>query len=97
MRTGKIILAGLSATTILMSAAFAEDTTGMITRIDRLNGMIEIKPMQDGTVGANTTDGAQRFKAQDGQMLESVHAGDRVTYSASDSNGVKTITKLQRK
>jgi Cu/Ag efflux protein CusF len=96
MRTGKIILASLSATTILMSAAFAEDTTGMITRIDRLNGTIEIQPVQDGTVGSNSG-GAQRFKAQDGAMLESVHAGDRVTYSASESNGVKTVTKLQRK
>jgi Cu/Ag efflux protein CusF len=96
MRTGKIILASLSATTILMSAAFADDTTGMITRIDRLNGTIEIQPVQDGTVGSNSS-GAQRFKAQDGAMLESVHAGDRVTYSASDKDGVKTITKLQRK
>jgi hypothetical protein len=29
-------------------------------------------------------------------MLESVHAGDRVSFSTADNNGTKTITKLQK-
>jgi hypothetical protein len=29
-------------------------------------------------------------------MLDSVHAGDRVTYSATDADGASTLTKLQK-
>jgi hypothetical protein len=29
-------------------------------------------------------------------LLDNFHAGDRVTYSTTENNGVKTITKMQR-
>ena len=29
-------------------------------------------------------------------MLDSVHAGDRVSYTATDTNGTGTLTKLQK-
>ena len=49
-----------------------------------------------GTVGAGGGGATQQFKVQDAQLLETFHAGDRVTFSTSENNGVKTITKMQR-
>src|SRR5215475_2910819 len=96
MKSAKIILGSLAATIVTMSGAFAQQTiTGMITQIDRLNGTIAIQQTQSGTVGANTG-GAQNFKMQDSKLLENFHAGDRVNYTATDSDGAKTITKLQK-
>jgi hypothetical protein len=94
MRTARIVLAGFAATGLFMSVASAEQSmSGMITKIDRLNGTISIVPLQSGTVGANTG-GATDFKAQDPGALENVHAGDKVTYTTGDD--AKTITKLQK-
>jgi Cu/Ag efflux protein CusF len=96
MRTAKIVLAGLTAPVLFASVAFAQQSmTGMITQIDRLNGTIAIQQTQSGTVGANAG-GAQNFKMQDSKLLENFHAGDRVTYTTTDSDGAKTITKLQK-
>ena len=39
---------------------------------------------------------SQDFKAQAGLALDTVHAGDKVTFSAAESGGVKTITKVQK-
>ncbi len=95
MRAAKIVLAGLTAPVLFASVAFAEQSmTGMITQIDRLSGTIAIQQTQSGTVGANT--GAQNFKIQDNKLLEDFHAGDRVTYTTTDGEGAKTITKLQK-
>ena len=95
MRTVAIILAGTVAIGLGLSAAVAQQqVTGTITKIDRLNGTIAIQRGQDGTVGAASGGPTEEFKVQDGAMLESVHAGNRVTFSIGD-NG-KTITKLQK-
>jgi Cu/Ag efflux protein CusF len=98
MGTTKFILAGAAAVTMLASSAFAEDLTGMITRVDRLNGTISIQQTQKGTVGASTgSAGAlQEYKAKDAAMLDAVHAGDRVSYTATETNGTGTLTKLQK-
>ena len=83
------------AISIAMPAAVAQQTIeGMITRINRLSGTIAIQQTQGGTVGSTTA--AEEFKVQDGSLLESVHAGDKVTFSTVESGGVKTITRLQR-
>ncbi|OKO84592.1 hypothetical protein AC629_21145 [Bradyrhizobium sp. NAS80.1] len=98
MGTAKFIFAGTAALSMFATAAFADDMTGMVTRIDRLNNTIAIQEMQKGTIG-NSTGGAgalQEYKAKDAAMLEAVHAGDRVTYSATDNNGTGTLTKLQK-
>ena len=98
MGTAKLLLASAAAIGMLASAAVAEDNlNGMITKIDRLNSTISIQQVQGGTVGANggATGPVQEFKAKDAGMLESVHAGDRVSFS-TDANGSKTITKLQK-
>ena len=98
MGTTKFILAGAAVISMLASSAFADDMTGMVTRIDRLNNTISIQETQKGTVGGSAGGAGtlQQFKAKDAAMLDAVHAGDRVTYSATDSNGTGTLTKLQK-
>jgi Cu/Ag efflux protein CusF len=96
MKMAKIVLAGSAALTILSSVALAQNgSTGTITKIDRLSGTIAIRQAQSGTVGASTGGAAEEFKAQDG-LLNAFHAGDRVTFSATETGGTKTITKLEK-
>ena len=97
MKIAKIILAGTAALTIISSAALAQQAlTGTVIKIDRINGSIAIQREQSGTVGANTGGTAEEFKAQAGLSLEAVHAGDKVTFSTTETGGIKTITKLQK-
>ena len=96
MKIAKITLAGTTALTIIGSAAFAQQAlTGTVTQVDRINRTVAIRQTQSGTVGANTGGAAEVFKAQDGLSLETLHAGDKVSFSATETGGVKTITKLQ--
>ena len=82
---------------MLTPAALAQQTgAGTITRIDRLNGTISIQQTPSGTVGANTGGAIEQFKVQDGPMLESLHAGDKVNFSATETGGVKTVTTLKK-
>jgi Cu/Ag efflux protein CusF len=98
MGTRQFIFAGTAMIGMIATSAFADDMTGMVTRIDRLNNTISIQQMQKGTVGgsAGGAGALQEYKAKDAAMLESVHAGDRVSYSATDTNGTGTLTKLQK-
>ena len=98
MTIAKLILAGTAAlTAIISSAALAQQAlTGTITKIDRINGTIAIQREQSGTVGANTGGAAEEFKAQDRSSLDAVHAGDKVTFSVTETGGMKTVTKLQK-
>ena len=97
MKTAKIILAGAAALAIVGSAALAQQAlTGTVTGINRINGMVAIRQTQSGTVGANTGGAAEEFKAQNGLSLDALHAGDKVTFSATETGGIKTITKLQK-
>ena len=105
MKTAKLISAGIAALAITCSAALAQQTptpqpqssapAGMITEVNRLNGTVAIRQIQNGTVGASASGATERFKVQ-GVSLDDFHAGDRVTYSAADTGGTKTITKLQK-
>jgi Cu/Ag efflux protein CusF len=82
---------------ICMPAAVAQQTVeGMITKINRLNGTIAIQQTPSGTVGTSSAVVTEEFKVPDGSLLEPVHAGDQVTYTATEIGGVKTITKIQR-
>ena len=98
MGTTKFILAGAAVISMLASSAFADDMTGMVTRIDRLNSTISIQETQKGTVGGSAGGAGtlQEYKTKDAAMLDAVHAGDRVTYSATETNGTGTITKLKK-
>ena len=97
MKIAKIMLAGTAALTIIGSAALAQQAlTGTVTKVDRINRSVAIKLTQSGTVGANTGGAAEEFKTQEGLSLDTLHAGDTVTFSATETGGVKTITKLQK-
>ena len=96
MKIAKAILAGTAALTIIGSATLAQEAlTGTLTKVDRINRTVAIQPTQSGTTGANTG-AAEEFKAQDGLSLETLHAGDKVTFSVTETGGIKTITKLQK-
>ena len=97
MKTATIYVTAIAAIAFSLPAMAAEqDTTGMVTGINRLNGTIAIQRVQTGTVGANTSGTAEEFKIKDNAMMESIHAGDRVIFSTSDNGSAKTITKLDR-
>ncbi|MES1148334.1 MAG: hypothetical protein ABUL53_04055, partial [Bradyrhizobium guangdongense] len=84
MGTRQFILAGATLFGVLASSAYAaDDMTGMITGINRLNSTVSIQQMQSGTVGASGGGAVQEFKAKDAGMLEAVHVGDRVSYATS--------------
>ncbi len=94
MRLAKMVLAGTF--TVIGSVALAQQAlTGMVTTIDRLTGTITIQQTQSGTVGANTGGAVDQYKIQAG-LLNTLHAGDKVTFSATESGGTKTITKLEK-
>jgi Cu/Ag efflux protein CusF len=102
MRIARFVIANAVLTGVMVSfgvsAAVAQQgNEGTITGINRLNGTIAIQQTQSGTVGSNSTPAAEEFRVQDRKLLEDVHAGDRVTFNVSESGGVKTITRLERR
>ena len=95
MRLARIVLAA-SMLAALNSVTLAQQTNmGTVTTIDRINGTIAIQQTQSGTIGANTGGATEQFKVQDG-MLNTLHAGDKVTFSVSEAGGTRTITKLEK-
>ena len=46
MGTRQFIFAGAAAIAMMATSAFADDMTGMVTRIDRLNNTISIQQIQ---------------------------------------------------
>lgn len=98
MKAARSITAGAIAIGVLVGPALAQqDTAGMVTQINRLNGTITIKQIQGKTVGSSTSGPTEDFKVQNGKMLDAVHAGDTVTYSVASNGASKTITKLQKR
>ena len=97
MRNTKAILATAAAIAVISSGALAQQAqTGSITKVDEAGGMITIQPTQSGTVGASTGSAASDFKVQDGLMFNAFKPGDKVLFTATDTGGVKTITKLEK-
>lgn len=108
MKSATSVLAGAASLVMLASVAFAQDQagkdqtkdqskdlTGQVTEVNRLNNTVAVRPIQNGTVGANSAGSEQRFKVKDGVSLEDLHAGNHITYSVSESGGTKTITKFK--
>jgi Cu/Ag efflux protein CusF len=98
MKIAKIVLASSAALTVFGSVALAQQTmtgTGTITTVDRISGNIAIRQAQSGTVGASTGGVVNEFKLQGGS-LDAWHAGDKVTFSATETDGIKTITKIEK-
>jgi len=97
MTIAKTISMGAAFVVITSFSAFAQQPRlGLITEVNRLNNTIAIRTIQAGTVGANNTGPPESFKVPSNISLETVHAGDRVSYSANESDGTKTITKIDR-
>ena len=97
MKRTKLVLAGAITLILAGSAALAQDDlTGQVTQVNRLNNTVAIRPIQDGTVGANTAGTEQQFKVRDGLSLEDLHAGNRITYSVTETGGTKTLTKFKK-
>ena len=90
-------LAGVIALVLSASGALAQQSrTGSITKVDEANGKITIQETQGGTVGASSGSAAEEFKVQDGLLFNAVQVGDKVTFTAAEKDGVKTVTKLQK-
>jgi len=95
-RLAKLVIAG-TATLILTGAAAAqENQTGQVTKVNRLDNTVAIRPVQSGTVGANTAGAEQEFKVKDGVSLEDLHAGNRITYSVTETGGTRTLTSFKK-
>jgi hypothetical protein len=99
MRIAKIVLAG-SLLAVMSSVTLAQEAlTGTVTMLNRINGTITIQLTQGGnesaTVGA-TGGATELYKVQAG-MLTPIHAGDKVTFSVSETGGTKTITKIEKR
>jgi Cu/Ag efflux protein CusF len=96
MNIARIMLAGTAAL-VMGSAALAQQSQkGMVTTVDRIQRTVTIQPVQSGTVGANSGGAAQSFKVADGLSLEDVHAGDRVSFTTTETGGTTTVTKFDK-
>ena len=98
MKIAKIVLVSSAALAVFSSVTLAQQATtgtGTVTTIDRIHGTIAIRETQSGTVGANSGGATNEFKLQ-GSSLDALHAGDRVKFSATESGGTKTITKIEK-
>ena len=96
MKLAKMMLAGAMLVAAPSVTLAQQSLTGTITTIDRISGVIVVRQTQSGTVGASgggATD--QQFKAP-AALLDTVHAGDRITFAVSESGGKKTITKIDK-
>jgi hypothetical protein len=104
MKLTTLVLAGTAAFIVAGATASAEDQStkpngqqsGQVTLVNRLNNTIAVRPIQDGTVGANAAGSAQEFKVKDGVSLENLHAGNRINYSVTESGGTRMITNFTK-
>jgi Copper binding periplasmic protein CusF len=96
MRQAKTVLAACVLTVIGSAALAQQALTGTVTTINRINGTIAIQQTPSGTVGASSGGPTEQFKVQGG-LLDTVHAGDKVTFSVNETGGTKTITTLGKR
>ena len=96
MKLAKLILAGAMLATVPSITQAQQSQTGTVSIINRLDGTIAIKQTPNGTVGAGGGGATEQQFAAPAALLDSVHAGDRVTFTVSENSGKKTITKIER-
>jgi Cu/Ag efflux protein CusF len=96
MKLAKLILAGAMLATVPSIALAQESSTGTVRMINRLSGTIAIQQTQNGTVGAGGGGATEQQFNAPAAILDSVHAGDRVTFTVSENGGKKTVTKIER-
>lgn len=93
----KTIFAGATLVLITCSGAIAQQNLmGTVSKVDEANGRIAIQQTQSGTVGANPGSVSEEFKVQDGLMFNALQLGDKVSFSATEIGGVRTITVLEK-
>jgi Cu/Ag efflux protein CusF len=97
MKIAATIMAVTAALSIGTSALAEQPRSGTVTKIDRISGTIAIQETPGGTVGANTGGATEEFRMQDGARLNALHAGDRVTFTATDAAGTRMITKIDKR
>jgi hypothetical protein len=90
----KFMLAGTVVLSLSAPALAQQALTGIVTQVDRINSTVAIRQTQAGTVGASAA-AAEEYKAP-GVPLDNFHAGDGVKFSATETAGVKTITKIDK-
>lgn len=107
MKLTNLVLAGTATLLISGSPGLAQTKTqpqtqaqngqqsGQVTMVNRLNNTISVRPIQKGTVGANTAGTAETFKVKEGLSLENLHAGNQITYSLTEQGGSRTITSFK--
>jgi Cu/Ag efflux protein CusF len=96
MKLAKLVLTGALLIGMSSLASAQQTLTGTVTTIDRISGTVAIQERQGGTVGSSAGGAVeQQLKASD-DLLEKVHAGDKVTVSVTESGGKKTVTKIER-
>jgi Cu/Ag efflux protein CusF len=96
MKTPKVLLAATALVLLSCSGALAQQSmTGTISKVDEAGGKIAIQQSQSGTVGSSSG-AAEEFKVQDGLVFNAVKPGDKVSFTVTESRGVKTITKLEK-
>ncbi len=83
---------------VLASAVVAQQvmTNGLVTKVDESTGTIRIQYTQPGTVGGSSSDVSEDFKVSAGLMANAPHPGDKVQFTVEQTDGAKTITKLER-
>jgi Cu/Ag efflux protein CusF len=97
MKTAKVFFAGAALALLACWSAIAQQTmTGTISKVDEAGGRIAIQQTKGGTVGATSGGAAEEFKVQDGLLFNAVRPGDKVSFTVTDTGGVKTITKLEK-
>jgi hypothetical protein len=95
MKLAKTFVAGAMLTVIGSMALAQQALTGTVTTINRITGTIAIQQTQDGTVGATAGGAVEQFKIPE-SLLDTVHAGDRITFTVSENGPTKTITKIEK-
>jgi hypothetical protein len=96
MNLAKMMLAGAMLVAVPSVTLAQQPLTGTITTIDRISGIIVIRQTPNGTVGASGGGATEQQLKAPAALLDTVHAGDKVTVSVSESGGKKTITKIDR-
>jgi hypothetical protein len=98
LKKGSLLLAAPAFLAVLSSAVVAQQamTNGLVTKVDESKGTIRILYTQPGTVGGSSSDVSEDFKASDGLMANAPHPGDKVQFSVEQTEGAKTITRLER-
>lgn len=96
MKLAKLILAGAMLATVPSITLAQQSQTGTVSIINRLTGTVAIKQTPAGTVGASGGGATEQQFEASAALLDSVHAGDRVTFTVNEAGGKKTVTKIER-